>query len=318
MNRVLVTGAAGFVGRSLCAGLLQQGHGVCAALRDCTRVALEGVEPIAVGTIDATTDWRYALAGCNAVVHLAARVHVMCDKAMDPLSEFRVVNVEGTLHLAQQAAEAGVRRFLYLSSIKVNGEHTLQGQPFTEHDVPAPLDPYGISKYEAEEGLRMIAQQTGLEVVIIRPPLVYGPGVKANFLRLMRWLHRGMPLPLGSIHNKRSLVALDNLVDLLTRCLDHPEAAGQTFLVSDGDDLSTPELLQKLAGALGCRAPLLPVPPALLRFGGRLLGRSAEVERLLSSLQVDISSTCETLGWTPPVTVEEGLRKTAEWFKGHG
>lgn len=317
MSRVLVTGATGFVGRALCAELLRHGHAVCAALRraeDLTRLALEGVDAIAVGTVNAATDWRNALAGCETVVHLAARVHVMREEAADPLTEFRAVNVEGTLNLARQAAKAGVRRFVYLSSIKVNGEQTLPGRPFAEQDVPAPLDPYGVSKYEAEEGLRKLAQQTGMEVVIVRPPLVYGPGVKANFLNMMRWLHKGVPLPLGAIHNYRSLVALDNLIDLIITCIKHPAAANQTFLVSDGEDISTTELLQRTGLALGKPARLIPVPACLLMAGAILLGKQAVAQRLLDSLQVDISKARTLLGWTPPVSVDEGLRRTAQCF----
>lgn len=315
MKRLLVTGANGFVGRALCAESLRRGYAVCAALRhveDNARLALEEVEIIAVGTVNAATDWGNALAGCEAVVHLAARVHVMRDEASDPLTEFRAVNVEGTLNLARQAAKAGVRRFIYLSSIKVNGEQTLPGQPFTEQDEPAPLDHYGISKYEAEEGLRKLAQQTRMEVVIIRPSLVYGPGVKANFLNMMRWLHKGVPLPFGSIHNHRSLVALDNLLDLIGVCLEHPAAANQIFLVSDGEDLSTTTLLRRMADALGRPVCLMPMPAFLLEAGAALLGRRDMAQRLCGSLQVDISKARTLLGWSPPISVDEGLRRTAQ------
>jgi len=317
MSRVLVTGATGFVGRALCAELMLRGHAVCAALRhveDNTRLALEGVEAIAVGAVDAATDWRNALAGCEAVVHLAARVHVMRDEATDPLTEFRAVNVAGTLNLAHQAAKAGVRRFVYLSSIKVNGEETLPGRPFTEQDVPAPHGPYGISKHEAEEALRKFAQQSGMEVVIIRPPLVYGPGVKANFLNMMRWLHKGVPLPFGAIHNYRSLVALDNLIDLIITCIKHPAAANQTFLVSDGEDISTTELLLRAGVALDTPARLLPVPQKLLEMSFKAVGKSDLAQRLCGSLQVDIMKACIMLDWRPQVSVDEGLRRTTECF----
>jgi len=267
-----------------------------------------------VGAIDGETNWTDALRGVDVVIHLAARVHIMRDKATDPLTEFRAVNADGTLNLARQAAKAGVRRFIYLSSIKVNGDQTLPGQPFTEQDVPAPFGPYAISKYEAEEGLRKLAQQTGMGVVIIRSALVYGPGVKANFQSMMRWLKWGVPLPLSSIHNKRSLVALDNLVDLIITCLDHPAAINQTFLAADGEDLSTTELLHRVAHAMGRSARLIPMPASLLEAGAALLGRRDMAQRLCGSLQVDISKAQTLLGWTPPVSVDEGLRRSAQVF----
>ncbi len=236
----------------------------------------------------------------------------MDDTSADPLAAFRQTNTAGTLHLARQAAAAGVRRFVFVSSVKVNGEGTAEGSPFTAADAPAPQDPYGISKMEAEQGLRQIAVDTGMEVVIVRPPLVYGPGVKANFATLMRWLQRGIPLPLGAVtDNRRSLVALDNLVDLLITCIHHPAAANQTFLVSDGEDLSTTALLRRMGQALGKPALLLPVPPALLALGAKVLGKGDVAQRLLGSLQVDITHTRETLGWTPPIGVDEGLRRAA-------
>ena len=247
---------------------------------------------------------------CSTVLHLAARVHIMDDPASDPLAAFRKVNTLGTLNLARQAAATGVNRFVFVSSIKVNGEGTQPGSVFHGDDTPAPLDPYGISKHEAEIGLRQIAAATGMQVVIVRPPLVYGPGVKANFAAMMRAVQRGLPLPLASVtHNRRSFVALDNLVDLLITCLDHPAAANQTFLVSDGEDLSTADLLRRLGKAMSRQARLFPVPPALLQVGANLLGKGEVSQRLLGNLQVDISHTRETLGWTPPITVDEGLRR---------
>lgn len=317
MSRVLVTGATGFVGRALCTELLRHGHPVCATLRrgqDSTRLDLDGVEPIVIGTVTAATDWRNALAGCEAVIHLAARVHVMRDKAIDPLTEFCVVNVEGTLTLARQAAEAGVRRFVYLSSVKVNGEQTLPGRPFTEEDMPAPRDPYAISKYKAEEGLHKLAQQTGMEMVIIRPPLVYGPGVKANFRDMMCWLHKGVPLPFGAIHNRRSLLALDNLTNFIVTCLNHPVAANQTFLVSDGEDFSTTILLRRVMVALDMPPRLWPVPQKLLEMGFKLVGKGDMAQRLCRSLQVDITKSRTMLGWVPPLSVDEALAKTARHF----
>jgi nucleoside-diphosphate-sugar epimerase len=265
-----------------------------------------------ISTLAADTDWQGGLQGCEAVVHLAARVHEMVDNATDPLTEFRRVNVEGTLNLARQAIAAGLRRFVFISSIKVNGESTPLGQAFVADDVAAPQDPYSISKYEAELGLRRLAAESAMEVVIIRPPLVYGPGVKANFQNMICWLKRGVPLPLGTIHNKRSLVALDNLVDLIITCLDHPTAANQTFLVSDGEDLSTTELLRRMGLALGRPARLLPVPVSLLKVGAAVLGRRDMAQRLCGSLQVDITKTRTLLGWNPPISVDEGLRRSAQ------
>lgn len=308
---MLLTGASGFLGRAVCAQASRRNLALHVAMR--TRTPLpDGLEGSTVGDIDGETDWSDALPGCTVVMHLAARVHVMTESADDPLSEFRRVNVAGTRRLAQQAAASGVRRFIFVSSIKVNGEHSLPGRAFKASDAPAPLDPYGISKMEAEQVLRQVAAETGMEVVIVRPPLVYGPGVKANFASLLRWLRKGRPLPLGAVRdNRRSLVALDNLVDLLFTCVDHPAAANQTFLASDGEDLSTTALLQRMGQALGRPARLLPVPPTWLRWGAMALGKAAVAERLLGSLQVDINHTRQTLGWRPPISVDEGLRRAA-------
>lgn len=242
----------------------------------------------------------------------------MGDTAADPLAEFRRVNVEGTLQLARQAAKAQVRRFVFVSSIKVNGEWTEPGRPFLADALPDPRDPYGISKSEAEQRLRNLAEETGMEVTIVRPPLVYGPGVKANFMALMTWLVRGVPLPLGAIHNARSLVAIDNLVDLIVTCVDHPAAANQTFLVSDDEDLSTADLLRRMGRALGKPARLVPVPQRLLTLGAMVLGKPGVAQRLCGSLQVDIAKTRELLAWNPPVSVDEGLRRTAaHWLATH-
>ncbi|WP_313089525.1 SDR family oxidoreductase [Pseudomonas sp.] len=313
--RVLLTGATGFVGQ----GLLERMSALVdleliAAVRRPVSGLPERVTSQVVGGLEADTDWRKLLDGVEVVIHSAARVHVMNDTSSDPLTEFRKVNVEGTLNLARQAAAAGVRRFIFISSIKVNGEGTPVGAPYLADAQPAPADPYGISKMEAEQGLRALAAETGMEVVIIRPVLVYGPGVKANFLSMMRWLHKGVPLPFGAIHNRRSLVALDNLVDLVVICIDHPAAANQTFLVSDGEDLSTSELLRRMGSALGKPARLLPVPSRLLEIGAAMVGKQALAQRLCGSLQVDIGKTRELLDWTPPVSVDEALRKTAKHF----
>lgn len=307
--RVLVTGANGFVGFALCARGATCGVGIVGITR-APGLFPAAIENLMISRIDSSIDWKGALTGCNVAVHLAARVHVVKDASVDPLIEFRKVNTGGTLNLARQAATAGVRRFIFVSSIKVNGESTAENHPLTANDAPAPQDPYGISKMEAEQGLRQIAAETGMEVVIVRPPLVYGPGVKANFAALMRAVQRGLPLPLASVtHNRRSFVALDNLVDLLITCIDHPAAANQTFLVSDGEDLSTADLLRRLGQAMDKPARLFPVPPSLLQLGANLLGKGDMAQRLLGNLQVDISHTRNTLNWLPPISVDEGLRR---------
>lgn len=312
---VLVTGASGFVGSALCARLRLDGHSVLGTVRrlDSNR---DGSQAAAIGNLASDTNWTASLKNADGVVHLAARVHMMADKSADPLTEFRRVNVHGTTALARQAAAAGVQRFVFLSSIKVNGEFTMPGEPFTADDTPAPIDPYGISKHEAEQSLRQIAAETGMEVVIIRSPLVYGPGVKANFRAMMHWLARGLPLPLATVtKNRRSLVALDNLVDLIATCLDHPSVANQTFLVSDGEDLSTADLLKRMGSAMGHPTRLFYLPPVLLRLGAVVVNKPGVYQRLCGSLQVDISKTKQLLGWSPPVSLDEGLHRTAEGFK---
>jgi len=308
--KALVTGANGFVGLAV----LQRLNGMCGVqavggVRRAAEFSATVATVIEVGDLTAQTDWSLALGGMDVVVHSAARVHVMQDTEADPLTAFRAVNVEGTLNLARQAAAAGVTRFVFISSVKVNGESTQPGRAFTESHAPNPQDAYGLSKHEAEQGLRQLAANSGMEVVIIRPPLVYGPGVKANFAALMRAVQRGWPLPLGAVHNQRSLVALDNLVDFIVTCITHPLAANQTFLVSDGQDLSTTELVRGMARASGVPARLLPVPVWALQAGARLLGKGDAVQRLCGNLQVDISKARSLLGWVPPVSVEEGLRR---------
>jgi nucleoside-diphosphate-sugar epimerase len=306
--KVLVTGAGGLVGQRLCQRLLEEGVDLRMAVR--TRAAGSNrFDQVATGSIDGATDWRAVLEGVQVVIHLAARVHVMRDSAADPLTAFRAVNLHGSLCLARQAVAAGVKRYVFVSSIKVNGESTEPGQAFQESDACNPQDPYAISKYEAEQGLRQLAADTGLEVVIIRPPLVYGPGVKANFAALMRAVRKGWPLPLGAVHNQRSLIALDNLVDFIITCSRHPKAANQTFLVSDGQDVSTTELVRGLAQAAGVPARLLPVPVWALTWAARLLGKADAVQRLCGSLQIDSAKACDVLGWAPPVSVPQGLRR---------
>jgi UDP-glucose 4-epimerase len=308
---ILVTGATGFVGGALVRRLVADHlfKGVVAAVRRNVLFSSERLRQVHVGDLLPTADWSLALQGVDAVVHCAGRVHLMQDVATYPLLAYREVNAYGTLNLARQAAHAGVRRFVFVSSIKVNGESTEPDQPFTADDIPLPLDPYGVSKLEAEQGLRDIEALTGMEVTIVRPPLVYGPGVKANFAAMIRWIESGIPLPLGDIHNFRSLVALDNLIDLLVLCLKYPGAAGGTFLVSDGEDVSTTELLHRTALAMGKKALLFPVPAIALELGASLLGKRAMAQRLCSSLQVDIEKTRRLLGWTPSLTLNQGLKK---------
>lgn len=302
---VLVTGAGGFVGQALVAHLAAAGVAVTGVSRSHASAAAGSSVQLA-----RYEDTVPLLAGQACVVHLAARVHVMRDTAHDPLAAFRTANTELPLFLARQAAAAGVRRFVFVSSIKVNGEATLPGQPFTENDVCAPLDPYSVSKWEAEQALREVASQTGMELVIIRPPLIYGPGVRANFAALLRAVAQGIPLPLGAIDNRRSLLALDNFLDFIVLCLCHPGAANQTFLISDADDLSTPELIRRMASVMQKPARLVAVPVTLLKVAALLLGRRNIFERLCGNLQLDISKAHSLLGWNPPLTVDEGLRRT--------
>ncbi|WP_129777755.1 UDP-glucose 4-epimerase family protein [Peristeroidobacter soli] len=312
---ILITGANGFVGSALLRRLAREpGVSVSGAVRNATAGGSGDANLIPVGDLSAETDWSKALRGARAVVHTAARVHVMNETARDPLLEFRKANVLGTTRLAEQAAAAGVRRFVFISSIKVHGEQTPLDRPFHADDVPAPKDPYGATKLEAEQALRQIATATGMEVTIIRPPLVYGPGVKANFAAMMKWLKAGVPLPLGAIHNRRSLVALDNLLDLIRVCIDHPGAANQAFLASDGADLSTTELLRRLGNALGSPARLVPVPAKLLIGAATLLGRAGVAQRLCGSLQVSIAKNKEVLDWVPPVAVDDALSIAATGF----
>ncbi|MCJ7852218.1 UDP-glucose 4-epimerase [Pseudomonas sp. URIL14HWK12:I8] len=309
---VLTTGGSGFVGKVLLQRLAEGARWAPRALvRQLPARQLAGVDYRSFSELTAVDAASGHFEQVDTVIHLASRVHVMHETAADPLAEFRRVNVEGTLSLARAAAQAGVRRFIFVSSVKVNGETTDGRLPFTADETPAPSDPYGISKREAEEGLRQLAAQTGLEVVIVRPVLVYGPGVKANFRSMMNWLSKGVPLPFGAIHNKRSLVALDNLVDLLVTCIDHPAAANQTFLASDGHDLSTTELLQRLGKALGKPARLLPVPAAWLKGAATLAGKGGLAQRLCGSLQVDSGKARTLLGWQPPLDVDQALRATA-------
>ena len=308
--KVLVTGASGFMGGPVCRALVAAGHQVSGAVRRETPLP-EHVRPIRVSELSAETDWRTALDGQEVVVHLAARAHVMDETESDPLALFRRVNRDGAIRLAEQAAAADIRRLIFISTVKAQGE----SGHLTPADSPAPKDPYGIAKWEAEQALAGIAARTGLELVVIRPPLVHGPGAKGNLASLMRLLRRRLPLPLASIRNRRSLVGVANLADLIRVCLDHPAASGRTLLVRDGEDVSTADLLRRLGTALGCPALLLPFPPGLLAAIARLLGKGAMADRLLDSLTVDDSATRSSLSWQPPQTLDQGLAAMAAGVK---
>src|SRR5690554_1372693 len=312
--RILLTGSTGFVGSALQQRILADGQYDLTVSVRCAVDVPANVRAVQVTDLTATTDWSDALQNIDVVIHSAARVHVMNDTSADPLAEFRKVNVDGTLALARQAVAAGVKRFVFVSPIKVNGERTELGSPYSADDRPNPVDPYGVSKYEAEQALLALAQETGLEVAIVRPVLVYGPGVKANFRNMMKWVSRGVPLPLGAIHNKRSLVALDNLVDLILTCAEHPAAVNQVFLASDGNDLSTTQILQQLGVAMNKPTRLLPVPMSWLGFAFGLLGKRKFSQRLCGSLQVDITKNQQLLGWKPSVSVEDAMFKTAKAY----
>jgi nucleoside-diphosphate-sugar epimerase len=315
MNKrhILVTGANGFIGKALCAALPKVGHFFIPIVRNVAPNTDMSSSKAVIKQINTSTEWQETLSGVDTVIHLAARVHMVNDNAVNPLQDYREANVEATLNLARQCVTTGVKRFIYLSSIKVNGEATLL-KPFRDADMPAPLDPYGISKLEAEEGLKRLAVETGLEVVIIRPPLVYGPGVKANFLQLMRLVKRGIPMPLASVQNRRSIIFVDNLVDVILRCVEHEDAPGHTFLVSDDYDVSIAELINSLASTMGKRSMLFPIPPQILMFAAKLIGKTPVAERLLNSLQVDIASTKRILNWTPPFSFDIGIEKTVQDF----
>ncbi|MGR9045079.1 MAG: UDP-glucose 4-epimerase family protein [Gammaproteobacteria bacterium] len=314
MTTVFITGANGFIGRALIQHLLNSSTSVIAAVRRFSSFLPEAVKQIEITDFSAVNDWLDTLNRVDVVIHLAARVHMMDDDSSQALVEYRKVNTLGTLNLARQAAAAGVKRFIFISSIKVNGEKTHPEHPFTADDPCAPRDPYGLSKYEAELGLRALTEETGLEVVIIRPPLVYGPGVKANFATLMKWIHRRMPLPFGSLDNKRSLVAIDNLVSFIALCIEHPKAANQIFLISDGRDVSTTELIRITACAMRKKIWLIPFSGKLMLTIASLLGKREIASRLFESLQLDNLKSRELLGWQPVTTLEEQLQKTADAF----
>jgi len=312
--KFLITGGNGFVGRLLCAELLRHGQTVRAAMRSA-RSPIGNEEVAVVGQVDGGTVWTDALRGMDVIIHLAARVHVMKETAADPLAEFLKINLHGTVNLARQAVHAGAKRLVYVSSIGVNGNRTEETQAFSEGDIPHPHNAYAISKWQAEQALREIAQETGLEVVIVRPPLVYGPAAMGNFPKLLAAIDKGIPLPLAGVNNARSLVYVGNLVDALIACATHPAAAGQTYLVRDGEDVSTALLVDKIAGALGRRSRSFYFPPALLRAAAAVLGRSEQIDGLFGSLRVSDAKIRSELGWTPPYTLEQGLRATADWYR---
>lgn len=313
-EKVLVTGASGFIGRALCGRLRDDGYRVIAGVRRSDAVVSPGVEMVTTGEIDGTTEWLPVLAGVGVVVHLAARVHVLRDGVADPLAQYRRVNVEGVRRLAEQAVEAGVQRLVFVSTIKVNGEDTDGRGPFTENDAAAPTDPYAISKWEAEQVLHSVARCSALEVVVLRPPLVYGPGVGANFERLMRMVSKRLPLPLASARNRRSLLYIYNFVDAIVRCMQHPAAAGGTFLVSDPVALSSAELVAQLSRGMGLRSNMLAIPPPLIRMVAHLLGRAEEYRRLFGSLEVDSRCLCETLNWSAPYATDYAIEATARHY----
>lgn len=313
MTKFLVTGASGFVGQSVCAALKAQGHLFVASSRRAT--SSQDPSYLQIQSLSAETDWSAGFDDVDAVIHLAARTHVMKDTVSDPLAAYRKANVAATVNLARQAVKAGVRRFVYVSSIKVNGESTSPDAAFRDTDMPSPEDEYALSKLEAEQALWEIAGKTGLEVVIVRPPLVYGPGVKANFANLLKIVDSGMPLPFGAIHNDRSLIYVGNLADALIVCATHPAAKGKTYVVSDGEDVSTSQLIASLATALGRPNRNYPVPVSLMRFAARLVGKAGAIDRLTQSLVVDSAGIRRDLDWLPPYNMADGLRTTIAWYR---
>lgn len=314
-RKILVTGASGFIGRSLCAELSRRGVPVAGTSRDVSKLDSHICAPIQIGDIGPDSDWSGMLDGVDTIIHLAARAHILCEDAADPLGSFRYANLLGTERLARCAVAGGAKRLVYVSSIGVNGFSTSAGMRFSEADTPAPHNDYSLSKWEAEQALWRISRETGLEVVIVRPPLVYGGNAPGNFAQMLKALKRGIPLPLASVRNLRSLIYLGNLVDALILCAVVPEASRKTYLVSDGEDISTPELLRKLGAGMGRPARLFPYPPRLLEMAGAMVGKSAQGHRLLGSLQIDSGKIRRELNWTPPYTLQQGLQATAEWYR---
>lgn len=309
MKKILITGATGFLGQQLTKSLVSQNDIQLSVSTRSTRDVFNDPRITVFFSKDLVpeTNWQDALNGCDVIIHTAARVHKVREHPTDALQIYRKINVEGTMNLAQQAAKKGVKRFIFISSIHVNGNSTLNNQAFSPDDKPNPSSAYALSKFEAEQALRQLAATTGMEFVIIRPPLIYGPGVKANFNRLIVWLHKGLPLPLGALNNKRSFVAIDNLISLIITCINHPRAANELFLVSDGEDISTTLLLQKMSQIMHKPTRLLSVPPFLLKWIASLLGKRSDFDRLNSSLQIDISKTCRMLDWKPKLSLEQAF-----------
>lgn len=312
---ILVTGANGFVGRSLCAALIKDGHKVRGAVRRNDGIVHPAISRVNVGEINSQTDWSEALADIDVVIHLAARVHVMRETSVNPLDDFRQANVIGTEHLARSAAALGVERLVFVSSIKVNGEETKEGHPYTQTDIPSPQNLYGVSKWEAEKALFQLGKDTDLQVVIIRPPLIYGAGVKGNFERMLRFLSKGIPLPLAAVKNLRSMIYVENLAHALGICAIHPEAAGKTYLVCDDEDISTPDMISILLQRLGKPVRVFSIPVALLKLGGVVFRKSTDVSRLIGSLQIDSQKIRQELDWHPPFTLQQGLQATADWYR---
>lgn len=313
MTRMLITGSNGFVGKVLCQRLVERDFDVLAVVRNIDKL-VPANRSVCIAQINAETDWANQLVGVDVVIHLAARVHVMHETVSDSLSEFLSVNLHGTMCLAQQAVAAGVKRFVYVSTVKVHGECT-DGHAFSEIDQPHPQDPYALSKWQAEQALQKLAQETGIELVILRPPLVYGAGVKANFLNLLKLVDRALPLPLGSFRNQRSMVYVENLVDAIITCSMAQKAVGQTFLVSDGNEVSTPQLIGYLARGLNRPNRIFSFPVVIMRLIAGLLGKATVIDRLSQSLEVDSSKIRTMLGWQPPFTMIQGLAATAIWYQ---
>ena len=314
MNKILITGSTGFVGQKLCKKLISDNYLIREAVRSSSKKRFDKREIFNVGGIDKSTNWSASLKDIDCVIHCAARAHVMNENKLETLAIYRKVNVDGTRNLAEQCAKAGVKRLIFLSSIKVNGEKTEESFSFRHDDNPKPKDAYGISKWEAELALQQVSKKYGIEIVIIRSPLVYGPNVKGNFLKLINIAARRIPLPISRVNNIRSFVCIENLIDLISCCIKHPAAAGKIFLVSDNKDMSTPELIKKISKAMGKSQYFIPIPVFILQLLGAVIGKSSEIERLVSNLQVDCNNTFEVLGWRPPVNSDDAITETIKWY----